>query len=1061
MINSLTFNKMREKPVSKDPRSIAQDGRTNLWIACMDADCIDIHTRTGRFIDRIHFASGAGPKEMVIIRSENTAYVTLAGSGEIAKVNTESRKIESIVPAVETASALALSADAERLYVNRFISPDSGGEVRVFDTKNGSLDYASTIVLEEDITTEDSGLAGKGLPNYLSDIAIGIKGDYAYVTSKKDNIRRGIFEDDGFADDPSVSWDDARDGNPLTHETTCRAIVSKIDLKTGKVVNEIDFDDSSQPTALHLSPYGDYLFVALQGNNEVRVVDTFNDTVVETIACGHAPQGLYFDASTYRLYVKSLTDRSVTIHDLTNRLQNGGATPSRFITRKTVRNEIFDAEVLLGKKIFYNAADERMSLQGYMSCALCHQDGGHDGRTWDFTGRGEGLRNTTTLNGKSGLGHGNVHWSGNFNEIQDFELDMVGPFGGTGFLPEGESPNTSLGADNGGRSAELDALAAYVNSLGIESVSKSPHREANGSLTSNAERGRELFYGAFLPAAGTALNCASCHVPTNGYTNSLPENLLGLTNVGTIGRGSGKRLTGALNGIDTPTLISLHDSAPYFHNGSAATLEEVFLDNGSGAAVGNDASAHNLTETGYDLTPSEKEYLFAYLRQLDQSSLLEQRSNQEDGFPWNVEDRIQAEDFDIGGENISYHDESVKTGDLTLRPDTEVDLESTNNGTIVSLVGTAAGEWLEYTVVVHAAGAYDLDLRVASRNGGYLRASINGGTYDSPELITGGSNIWRRKTIPGIVLSEGVHVLRLDITDGGFNLDWFQFRQVTQPTFANGGDAWLVGQRIEAEDYDTGGAGVSFSDSDSAKRGGDSLAKAYRPGDAVDLASVTDGGGGFYVGWITQGEWLEYTIQVHTASTYHLVLRVAGRAGNNATGLEVIINGEVRATSPNLRTGGNDIWRTRTVRGLELSPGIHKLRLRASTSGFNLNWLQLVEDPNAVSEPESEQILVTGPEWDEPVSDWLGANLGMTTAQPTPSTRVIDNISYFVGNFDSISDRSSIVYEISPDLVNWEPVDLSPFWIFEEDGAGTFIIPKEVGLESMYYQRVRYDDNSQ
>ncbi len=55
-----------------------------------------------------------------------------------------------------------------------------------------------------------------------------------------------------------------------------------------------------------------------------------------------------------------------------------------------------------------------------MSCATCHNDGGHDGRVWDLTGFGEGLRNTISLRGAA-VGQGLLHWSGNFDEVQDFE----------------------------------------------------------------------------------------------------------------------------------------------------------------------------------------------------------------------------------------------------------------------------------------------------------------------------------------------------------------------------------------------------------------------------------------------------------------------------------------------------------------------------------------------------------------------------------------------------------------------------------------------------------------
>lgn len=69
-----------------------------------------------------------------------------------------------------------------------------------------------------------------------------------------------------------------------------------------------------------------------------------------------------------------------------------------------------------GRQVFYNSADPRMTSP-YRTCATCHLDGGHDGRTWDFGGRGEGLRNTTTLRGQAGHTRAPVHWTGNFDEI--------------------------------------------------------------------------------------------------------------------------------------------------------------------------------------------------------------------------------------------------------------------------------------------------------------------------------------------------------------------------------------------------------------------------------------------------------------------------------------------------------------------------------------------------------------------------------------------------------------------------------------------------------------------
>ena len=72
------------------------------------------------------------------------------------------------------------------------------------------------------------------------------------------------------------------------------------------------------------------------------------------------------------------------------------------------------------------------------SCAACHPDGASDGRVWDFTHKGEGLRRTISLLGRSGMGHGPLHWSGNFDEVQDFEHEIRIAFSGMGLMAEAE-----------------------------------------------------------------------------------------------------------------------------------------------------------------------------------------------------------------------------------------------------------------------------------------------------------------------------------------------------------------------------------------------------------------------------------------------------------------------------------------------------------------------------------------------------------------------------------------------------------------------------------------------
>jgi cytochrome c peroxidase len=260
---------------------------------------------------------------------------------------------------------------------------------------------------------------------------------------------------------------------------------------------------------------------------------------------------------------------------------------------KAVANDALAPQVLRGKQIFYNASDPRMSRDGYLSCATCHLDGGQDGRVWDFTERGEGLRNTISMQGRSGLGHGNVHWTANFDEIQDFENDIRNGFKGDGFMSnalfQSGTVGIPLGQPKTGLSPELDALAAYVSSLSEFGVS--PVRTSSGALSPGGQRGLTLF---------KQLGCAQCHAGPN-FADGL------IHDVGTAGPGSGKAIGGPILGFDTPTLRGLWKTAPYLHNGSAQTLFDVLI-------AFNPGGQHGATSA---LTPQELEDLVLYLRQID------------------------------------------------------------------------------------------------------------------------------------------------------------------------------------------------------------------------------------------------------------------------------------------------------------------------------------------------------------------------------------------------------------------------------------------------------------
>lgn len=581
VLDAASGAKLAEHMVGTNPRSIARDANGRYWVTCHGSDEIRVLDADGSTHATIQLPYGAAPFAVAAAPDGESLFVSLYGSGQLQRYSAANPNATPVTQsAFPTARAIAVSADGTRVFVTRFISPDLEAEIAEFAGTVPGLDGVRTIRLAS-ANTIDGGDRAAGVPNYLAAIAISPDGSRAAIASKQDNVLRGLAF--GVGD--------------LTHETTVRAVVSFVDLGSNQEMRNArrDIDNSDSPSALTFTPHGDTLLVALQGNNRVVGVDMLNLAAVDVpdvigsaitspavitldLGTGLAPQGVLVDGPAARLFTQDFMGRTVTVRDAAPLLVENRTTLPVLASTDTVDSELLPAPVLLGKRIFYNAADSRMSADSYISCATCHVDGGHDGRVWDFSGRGEGLRRTIDLRGRSGMIHGNVHWSGNFDEIQDFEHDIRGPFGGTGFLPltphQFSTVHSSPATSKSGLSAELDALAAYVESLGPAHVPRSPHRNANGSLTAAALNGRAVF---------TAQNCASCHSGAN-----LTDSTLGsisahpLRDVGTqvhhAGQRwiSGARLGSSLDGLDTPTLHGLHATHAYLHHGQAATLGGVF-----------------------------------------------------------------------------------------------------------------------------------------------------------------------------------------------------------------------------------------------------------------------------------------------------------------------------------------------------------------------------------------------------------------------------------------------------------------------------------------------------
>ncbi|MCW5556761.1 MAG: carbohydrate-binding protein, partial [Verrucomicrobiae bacterium] len=152
------------------------------------------------------------------------------------------------------------------------------------------------------------------------------------------------------------------------------------------------------------------------------------------------------------------------------------------------------------------------------------------------------------------------------------------------------------------------------------------------------------------------------------------------------------------------------------------------------------------------------------------------------GDPWRIRragpTRIEAENFDEGGEGLGYHDTTPANNGGAYRAEA-VDIGATGDiGGGYAVGWTEAGEWLEFSIHVEEAGAYRLRARTArgqSRNR-TVRFLFDGvdPTGDLVVPATGNWNTYVTVESEPFELAAGAQVLRADMADGGFDLNWIE-----------------------------------------------------------------------------------------------------------------------------------------------------------------------------------------------------------------------------------------------------------------------------------------------
>jgi mono/diheme cytochrome c family protein len=192
------------------------------------------------------------------------------------------------------------------------------------------------------------------------------------------------------------------------------------------------------------------------------------------------------------------------------------------------------AEALAGRRVFHDATDAHLTPSGVVTCASCHPGGGEDGRTWRI-GTLEipsKLRRTPALQGLVD-GAKPFHADAGFDSLATLTTDTIRQ------LMAGDA----LLVDASSVSAYLAELSPDPAPFGLDPVA--------------VDRGRALF-------DSPELACATCHKGTSGSD--------GLAHVVDPRPTDPDALAGP---VLTPRLDALASRAPYLHDGSAATLDDV------------------------------------------------------------------------------------------------------------------------------------------------------------------------------------------------------------------------------------------------------------------------------------------------------------------------------------------------------------------------------------------------------------------------------------------------------------------------------------------------------
>lgn len=591
---------LRERYLSPIEMVFSPDGNL-LYVVCQDSDEVRVlEATTGKV--RASIPVGHVPRGIALSRDGNRLYVTNAWSDTVSVIDTANRQVIQTLPAGFEPSGVVVDHAGATLYVANRLSGDvsvvdlaSRQEVKRLLAGRG----ASYLTLSPDgkriYCTHVYPNPGAFRTKPVSEITVIDSENQRVVVRKPLQNVAGVFHVATSSDGRLSVAAQLRPKNliPLAHVEHGWVFGDSLtlfgdDVGGGAVQIPIDELDHyyALPWGIAITPDKSKIFVTTAGSESVTVIDVArllktvkargntlaNDLsasgeyVVARIPVGHNPRGVALSPDGKRLYVANRLDDTISVIDTKS------DTVASTIDLGGPRN--VDA-LRRGERLFYTAD---FAFQGQFGCSNCHIDATIDGLQWDLEpdGFGKDIVDNRSLENLAGT--------------EPFKWN-----GGNPDMPTECGPRTEkfFFRSQSFTQQQLTDLVTFVYSLPYR---PNRYRLANGELTPAQERGKAIFErsqaknGTQIPETN---QCAYCH--------SGPK----FTNQKQIDVGSGKS-TDRSPVIDVPQLPNVAYSAPYLHDGSARSLEEIWT-------VFNPKDTHGVTN---DLTKDELNDLVEYLKTL-------------------------------------------------------------------------------------------------------------------------------------------------------------------------------------------------------------------------------------------------------------------------------------------------------------------------------------------------------------------------------------------------------------------------------------------------------------